>query len=87
MPTWLPESALNSPLSSLTATPRRSESGSVPNTTSACILSASAMPMDKVSLNSGLGTLTVENSGSLVVCSSTTETLMPRRFRMVMTGT
>ena len=83
MPTWLPESATNSPLSFLRATPRRSESGSVPNTTSASIFCASAMPFDSVSLNSGFGTSTVENSVSFLTCSG----LIFNFFRMVVTGT
>ena len=63
------------------------EAGSVPNTTSAPIFLARAMPIDSVSLYSGLGTSTVEKSGSFLVCSSTTVTLILSFLRMVMTGT
>lgn len=37
--------------------------------------------LDSVSLNSGLGTSTVEKSGSLATCSSTTETLIFNFFK------
>ena len=45
------------------------------------------MASESVSLYSGLGTLTVENSESFATCSGTRVAFMPSFLRIVVTGT
>ena len=59
------------PSKSRTATPKRSESGSVPTTISAPILFAKAIAIDKASGSSGFGDFTVGKSPSGSACSGT----------------
>ena len=68
---WFPFINFMFPSVSLTATPNRSQSGSVPIRISASILSAKAVAIFKASGSSGFGDVTVGKSPSGRLCSST----------------
>ncbi len=76
-PIWLPVRSSIAPERPRTATPIRSQSGSVAITTSHFALSAVATAIASASAFSGLGDLTVGNRGSKAICSGTSTTLQP----------
>ena len=68
---WLPLNRIISPALSRTATPRRSESGSVPINISAPTALAKSVAILSAGFSSGFGDLTVGKLPSGVACSCT----------------
>ncbi|MNE64647.1 hypothetical protein D3C80_1600680 [compost metagenome] len=68
---WFPFNKIILPSLLRTATPKRSQSGSVPTTISEFVLSAKASAIVKASGSSGFGDLTVGKSPSGTACSGT----------------
>ena len=78
---WLPFSRTYSPLALRSATPIRSESGSVASTRSAPSREPSSMALAIVLRSSGLGDSTVGKLPSMTACSSTSETFVKPHLR------
>ncbi len=79
---WLPFSKTHSPLSSLTATPRRSPSGSQAIARSASISRALSNAILNAAGSSGLAEATVGKSPSVTICSGIVVMLVnPQFFR------
>ncbi len=81
-PIWLPVSSRIAPAASRTATPIRSQSGSVATTRSACCSRASAIASVSASAFSGFGLFTVGKRPSNAACSATSENWNPSRVRI-----